>query len=138
VAINLYGTVAFGGRDGNAIDAAFTQERAVVREGETLGDTTLLDDINENGGIAINVFGQVAFHGDAIDAAVGPDAVAVKAVLTQAGVVAKEGDILPGGDILTEISDAGGVAINTFGQALTLTQIDPLLLTKIDPPRYSP
>lgn len=33
VAINLYGTVAFGGRDGNAIDAAFTQERAVVREG---------------------------------------------------------------------------------------------------------
>jgi hypothetical protein len=36
----------------------------VAKEGDKLADgTTTLDEINDTGGVAINAFGEVAFHG---------------------------------------------------------------------------
>jgi hypothetical protein len=35
----------------------------MVREGSELPDGTILDEITESGGVAINFFGDVAFHG---------------------------------------------------------------------------
>ena len=81
--------------------------------GTLLDTTTIVADIDENGGVAINAFGDVAFHGDAVDPAVGGDS--VKAVFTQDGLVAKVGDILPDGTPLEDIEVKGGVAINLFG-----------------------
>jgi hypothetical protein len=118
VAINDMDEVAFHGRVGD-LKAVFTSNDRVdargtaALEGDTLADGTLLDDIEVNGGVAINLFGDVAFHGDAIDPAVGGDS--VKAVFTQNGLVAKEGDILPDSTPLEEIEVNGGVAINVFG-----------------------
>ena len=117
VAINLFGEVAFHGDvvDPNvgtdtvrAVFAvlAFTQDELVVKEGDTLGDGTILGEITESGGVAINFFGEVAFHGRTGG---------IKAVFTQNGLVAKEGDILADGTTLTEIHPTGGVAINFFG-----------------------
>jgi hypothetical protein len=40
----------------------------------------------------------------------------VRAVFTQHGLVAKEGDILTDGTILDEIHVTGGVAISEFGE----------------------
>ena len=91
----------------------FTSDGLAAREGSTLADGSILDDINENGGVAINLFGDVAFHGDGIDPDAGGDS--VKAVFTQNGLVVKEGDILPDGTLLEEIEVNGGVAINLFG-----------------------
>ena len=70
-------------------------------------------DIDEVGGVAINMFGEVAFHGDVVKPNSGSDT--VRAVLTQHRVIAKEGDTLPDGTVLDEISEIGGVAINFFG-----------------------
>jgi hypothetical protein len=125
VAINLFGQVAFHGEievEGGLFDetfrAVFTQDGLVTREGDTLTDgTTIVEEISESGGVAINLFGQVAFHGE-VDPAAGVDTVA--AVFTQDGLVAKEGDTLPEGTIdgaiVEEINKSGGVAINNFGQ----------------------
>jgi len=120
VAINDFDEVAFHGQTvdpdagGDSLKAVFTSDGLAAREGSTLDDGTLLDDINENGGVAINLFGEVAFHGDAIDPEVGGDS--VKAVFTQNGLVVKEGDFLPDGTLLEEIEVNGGVAINIFGE----------------------
>ena len=83
--------------------AVFTQDGLVVKEGDTLADGTILDEITESGGVAINFFGDVAFHGRTGG---------VKAVFTQNGLVAKEGDNLADGTTLSEIHQTGGVAIN--------------------------
>jgi hypothetical protein len=115
VAINLLGKVAFQARvvdPETGIDtgaAVFTQDGVVVKEGDILPDDTIVEEISETGGVAINDFGQVAFHGRTGG---------VAAVFTQDGVVAKEGDnFLADGTItLDEIDDAGGVAINAFGE----------------------
>jgi hypothetical protein len=120
VAINDFDEVAFHGRivdpdaGGDTVKAVFTSDGLVAKEGDTLNDDTIVDDINENGGVAINLFGNVAFHGDAIDPAAGIDS--VKAVFTQDGLVAKVGDTLPDGTPLDEINENGGVAINLFGE----------------------
>jgi hypothetical protein len=120
VAISDFDEVAFHGQTvnpepgGDSLKAVFTSDGLAAKEGTDLDDGTILDDINENGGVAINLFGDVAFHGDAIDPEAGGDS--VKAVFTQAGRVAKEGDILPGGTTLDEIEVNGGVAINIFGE----------------------
>ena len=120
VAINDFDEVAFHGQTvdpdagGDSLKAVFTSDGLAAREGSTLADGTILDDINENGGVAINLFGDVAFHGDAIVPDAGGDS--VKAVFTQNGLVAKEGDILPDGTLLEEIEVNGGVAINLFGE----------------------
>jgi hypothetical protein len=118
VAINLWGDVAFHGDvvdpdDGKDTVRAvlavlvFTQDERVAKEGEILADGTILDEISESGGVAINVFGDVAFHGRTGG---------INAVFTQNGLVAKEGDTLSDGTILGEIHQNGGVAINTLGQ----------------------
>ena len=117
VAINLFGDVAFHGDVvalGSGSDLvravlavlAFSNDELVVREGDILGDGTSLEEIAESGGVAINFFGDMAFHGRT-----GND----KAVFTQHGLVAKEGDILAGGKALDEIHSTGGVAINLVG-----------------------
>ena len=41
----------------------FTQHGLVARVGDPLTDTTNLGEIHQNGGVAINFFGMVAFHG---------------------------------------------------------------------------
>ena len=112
VAINLYGLVAFGGRDVEGIDAVFTQDVKVVAEGDTIGGT-VLKTILMNGGVAINHEGLVAFHGDALKSNAGTDSVA--AVFTQDRVIVREGDTVPDGT-LDEISVDGGVAINNLNQ----------------------
>ena len=120
VAINLSGQVAFHGKtevgDGfskESFQAVFTSDGLAAREASELDDGTTLEAIDENGGVAINDFGDVAFHGDVVDPDAGDDA--VKAVFTKDGLVAAEGDILPDGTILSEIDESGGVAINIFG-----------------------
>jgi len=121
VAINLSGDVAFQARvfdpvlGIDTVLAVFTQEGVVVKEGDTLPDGTTVDEISDIGGVAINEFGEVAFHGRVVDPATGIDTVA--AVFTQYRVVAKEDDNLADGTTtLDEIDDTGGVAINAFGE----------------------
>ena len=64
MAINIDGQVAFGGRDGDGTDAVFIQDGRIAKEGDTMRDGTILQEISENGGVAINPYGrQVAFHG---------------------------------------------------------------------------
>ena len=82
--------------------------------GTLLDTTTIVADIDENGGVAINFFVVVAFHGDVIDPDTGGDT--VPAVFTQEGLVVKEGDTLPDSTTLDEIHVAGGVAISKFGE----------------------
>jgi hypothetical protein len=118
VAINLFGQVAFHGDMvdlGAPFKAVFTSDEMVAAvDGNTLGDgATILVDINEFGGVAINLFGQVAFHGDGVDPERGSET--VKAVFTQDEMVVAEGDILPDGTLVEEINVNGGVAINVFG-----------------------
>jgi hypothetical protein len=119
VAINDFDEVAFHGQTvdpepgGDSLKAVFTSDGLVAKEADILPDGTLLDDIDENGGVAINLFGEVAFHGDAVVPDTGGDS--VKAVFTQDGLVAKVGDILPDGTTLEDIEVKGGVAINLFG-----------------------
>ena len=78
--------------------------------GDLLPDGTLIDEINDAGGVAINIFGDVVFQGRTGR---------VKAVFTQYGVVAKVGDNLADGTTLKEINDNAGftrsVAINPYG-----------------------
>ena len=57
--------------------------------------------------MAINLFGDVVFHGQT--------SASVKAVFTQNGLVAKVGDILDDGTTLAGIYDIAGVAINPYG-----------------------
>jgi hypothetical protein len=123
VAINDFDEVAFHGRvvnpevDGpDTLKAVFTSDGLAAQEASELPDGNTLDDINEDGGVAINLFGDVAFHGSVIDT--GPFGDSVKAVLTQAGVVVKEGDTLPDGTTLDEINEDSGVAINLFGDVV--------------------
>ncbi len=128
VAINDFDVVAFHGKieiegedglgDTEEFSAVFTSDgletRVAVREGSELPDTSTVEAIDETGGVAINdFFGEVAFHGDVVDPGTGGDT--KKAVFTSAGLVAKEGDILTDGNILEEINESGGVAINIFG-----------------------
>jgi hypothetical protein len=123
VAINDAGNVAFHGRVpkpspfGDALRAVFTSlEGVAVQEASTLPDGNTLDDINEDGGVAINLFGIVAFHGSVVDAGAGSDS--VRAVFTQNGVVVKEGQTLPDGTIVDEITVNSGVGINLFGDVV--------------------
>ena len=123
VAINDFDEVAFHGRvvdpgseGGDTLKAVFTTDGLAAREASELPDGTTLDDINEEGGVAINLFGDVAFHGSVIVPDAGPDA--VKAVLTQNGVIAREGYPLADGTILGEIEVNGGVAININGDVV--------------------
>jgi hypothetical protein len=64
--------------------------------------------INTHAGVAINLFGDVVFHGTTGES--------VKAVFTQNGLVAKVGDILDDGTTLADIYDTAGVAINPYGR----------------------
>jgi len=116
--------VAFHGSVEIASDLLNVQVRAVfksvgletlvvAREDSDLPDGTPLDNITESGGVAISDSGEVAFHGDAIVPDAGGDS--VKAVLTQAGLIAKEGDFVDGTTTLDEIEVTGGVAINPYG-----------------------
>jgi hypothetical protein len=119
VAINDRGQVAFHGEvvdpdlGADTRAALFTQDGLVVKEGDILPDGTILGAIRKNAGVAINLFGQVAFQGRVFDPVFGIDTVA--AVFTQDGLVVKEGDTLPDGTILEDLSETGGVAINDFG-----------------------
>jgi hypothetical protein len=124
VAINDFDEVAFHGQTvnpepgGDSLKAVFTSDGLAAREGTDLLDGTILDDINEDGGVAINLFGDVAFHGQTVVPDTGGDS--VKAVFISDGdtiqVVAKVGDILPDGNTLEDIEVTGGVAINLFGE----------------------
>jgi hypothetical protein len=62
VGIDFSGNVVFHGRT-DGVRAVFTQHGLVAKEGETLTDSTILDEIHATGGVAINLFGQVVFHG---------------------------------------------------------------------------
>jgi hypothetical protein len=121
VAINDFDEVAFHGRvvdpgfGSDTLKAVFTTDGLVAQEASELPDGNTLDNINEDGGVAINLFGDVAFHGSVIIPDAGSDA--KRAVLTGEGVIAKEGDTL-GGTILDEIEVSGGVAINLFGDVV--------------------
>ena len=117
VAINLLGQVAFHGNGGNDPVSAlnpnvFTQAGQVAERWDPLPDGTIPAEINDYGGVAINLFGQVAFHSKI---EVEGQTTWVPAVLTQDGLVVKEGDTLPDGSILEDLSETGGVAINDFG-----------------------
>jgi hypothetical protein len=119
VAINSSGKVAFLGKPLDPdlsinVQAVFTQDGLVVKEGDKLPDGTIVVEINVDGGVAINDFDKVAFHGKAVDPDLGGDA--VKAVFTQDGLVAREDENLTDGTTLSEISEKGGVAINNAGQ----------------------
>ena len=109
VAIDFYGMVAFHGQT-QGVKAVFIGDgettQVVAKVGDTLPDGTTLDDIDLSAGVAINIFGDVTFHGRTGD---------TKAVLTQNGVVAKVGDILDDLTTLTDIWVDGGVAINPYG-----------------------
>ena len=84
-----------------------TQAGVVVKEGDTLPDGTTVDEINVHSGVAINVYGDVVFHGRTGG---------VKAVFTQNGLVAKVGVTLADGTTtLKEIWEDAGVAINPYG-----------------------
>jgi len=115
VAINLYGQVAFGGRDADGTDAVFTQAGKVVEEGETLPDDTILAKLRGRGQVAISA-GQsgdtVTFHGDGEAEEGDYD---TDAVFTQDGVVAAVGDTLAEGT-LDQINDRGKVAINYWNE----------------------
>ena len=69
VAINFLGEVAFHGAvvdpnaGGDTVPAVFTQEGLVVKEGDTLTDGTIVDEIHVTGGVAITEFGEIVFHG---------------------------------------------------------------------------
>ena len=121
VAINDFDEVAFHGRVvdpaavSDTLKAVFTSDGLVARVASELPDGNTLDDINEDGGVAINLFGDVVFHGSIVNPA-GSDS--VKAVFTQAGVVVKEGDKLPDGTTVDEITVQSGVAINLFGDVV--------------------
>jgi hypothetical protein len=119
IAINDMGEVAFhglvyffNGMDNDA-KAVFTQHGMVASVGGLLTDETLVSDIDESGGVAINMFGEVVFHGDVLKE--GSETETVRAVLSRHGVIAKEGDMLPDGTVVDEIAVDGGVAINFFG-----------------------
>ena len=90
---------------GDSVKAVFTQNGLVVKEGDILPDGTLLEEIEVNGGVTINLFGEVAFHGRTDGS---------KAVFTQNGLVAKVGDNLDDSTTLNEIWDTAGVAINPY------------------------
>jgi hypothetical protein len=114
VAINLFGQVAFKGRafipggPVKAVDAVFISDVGVVAKvGDTLLDGTTLGQISDIGGLSINFFGEVAFHGRTGG---------IKAVFTQDGLIAKEGDNLDDGTTLDVISDSAGVSINFFSE----------------------
>jgi hypothetical protein len=124
LAINDFGDVAFHGdvvdpdAGGDAVKAVFTSNGLVAKKEGPLPGGTIVSDIDENGGVAINIFGDVAFHGDIVDADAGTDkvrAVLVVLVSTQEELIVKEGDTLPDGTILDEITESGGVAMNFFG-----------------------
>jgi hypothetical protein len=119
VAINSSGKVAFLGKPLDPdlsinVQAVFTQDGLVVKEGDKLPDGTIVVEINVDGGVAINDFDKVAFHGKAVDPDLGGDA--VKAVFTQDGLVARKDENLTDNTTLSEISEKGGVAINNAGQ----------------------
>jgi hypothetical protein len=126
VAINDFNVVAFHGLvddpviPGNRVRAVFTTERMVAFVGDILEDGTTLQEINEQGGVAINFFGDVAFHGGVKN----QSGVRVSAVITQDGVVAKVGDLLPDGSRIEEINGFGGVAINIWGDVVFLGRTD--------------
>jgi hypothetical protein len=116
VAINLFGDVAFHGSvivpdaGSDSVKAVFTQAGVIAKEGDILPGGTTLDEIEVNGGVAINVFGEVAFHGRTDS---------VKAVFISDGqtiqVVAKVGDNVDDGTTLSEINNTAGVAITPYG-----------------------
>ena len=119
VSINSYGKVAFLGKLldpdlGINVQAVFTQDGLVVKEGDELPDGTIVVEINVDGGVSINDFDKVAFHGKAVDPDLGGDA--VEAVFTQDGLVARKDENLTDGTTLSEISEQGGVAINNADQ----------------------
>jgi hypothetical protein len=110
VAINWFGTVAFGGKDDANNIAVFTQDGLVVAEGGTLLDNTIVGDLSPFGKVAISAgwSGEmVAFHGQTSSS---------NAVFTQDGPVTKVGDTLPDNGIVENIYDGGKVAINNMNQ----------------------
>jgi hypothetical protein len=122
VAINLSGIVAFHGAiledNGLVTDSAvFTQDGVVAKQNGTLLDGSIIGSIDEAGGVAINLSGTVAFHG-ALAPIPGDPVGSVTAVFTQDGVVVKEGDILPDGNIVDEIDPSGGVGIDFSGNVV--------------------
>jgi hypothetical protein len=124
VAINFLGEVAFHGAvvdpdaGGDTTPAVFTQDGLVAKvNGTLLDNTTIVADIDENGGVAINFLGMVAFHGDVVDPDTGGDT--VPAVFTQNGLVVKEGQtLLDGITIVDEIDQSGGVGIDFSGNVV--------------------
>jgi len=117
VSINNLDQVAFHGRveiEGGLLDetfrAVFTSDgqttQVAAREASELPDETTVEEILESGGVAINDFGDVVFHGRTDN---------VKAVFSQNGLVAMVGDNLADGTTtLKEIWEDAGVAINTY------------------------
>ena len=122
VAINDLNQVAFHGLTDGLETAVFTSDAlgvvaVVAKAGDILPpDDTILDEINASGGVAINLFGDVAFHGRTPVDAVFIDAVFIQYGRTQDALVVKVGDTLPDGTTLDEISVSGGVAINLHGE----------------------
>ena len=62
VGIDFSGNVVFHGRTGG-VRAVFTQNGLIAKETGILSDGTTLTVIRDWAGVAINIFGQVAFHG---------------------------------------------------------------------------
>jgi hypothetical protein len=84
------------------------ETQVAAQEGSDLPDGTPLDTILDSGGVAINEWAEVAFHGYTADN--------VRAVFTQYEMIAKNGTDLLNGNVLGYIYDDGGVAINFFGE----------------------
>jgi hypothetical protein len=116
VAINLFGSVVFHGRT-DGVHAVLIADgetiQVVAKVGDVLPDDTTVLLIDMHGGVAINMFGDVVFHGRGIGGQGESD---FAAVFTQKGVVAKEGsNVDDGTTTLSDIFSSGGVAIDPFG-----------------------
>ena len=117
--VAFHGEVSYLGAPGKGGSAVLTSFDGVVA---AEGQTPDVETIENSGGVAINLLGIVAFHGTTVVPVSGGDGDGgqrtVKAVFTQEGLVAKEGDTLPDGTLLTEINLFAGVGINLFGDVV--------------------
>ena len=118
VAINVLGEVAFHGNadDDRSVIAVFTSKGKVATVGSLTTGGAAICSIDPSGGVAISLFGEVAFHGFACVAGGIPIKAVFVATQDTIHVVANVGDLLADGALVDDIDANGGVAINLFGE----------------------
>jgi hypothetical protein len=122
VAINTMNQVAFHGKNGGTSEVYISDGQTIVvaaHDLDLLDDGTSLESIYPAGGVAMDLFGTVAFHGTTPIL----NNFSIPGVFTQLGLVAKEGDTLTDGTILGSIDLKGGVAINIIGDVAFIGRV---------------